>query len=369
MAELDIGKTVQRLMRGAWRLDAATVEIDTKELTACQEVLTGAGSGPLAWSRVRRCPAHAGSASGAALRDQYRLSVLMGAMQAETIDRVSSRLGKLDMVPLTFKGWSMASYYPDPHLRPFGDIDLCPPSGRYRDAFLALAAPDAQAVATAPEDEEGGASLFVEGASPSQCRKIDLHRDLAKFRLQPLSAVFARSRAVSVMNSTIRVLAPEDHLRLICLHYLLDGGWRPLSLCDVGAMLDRLDEGFDWNLCFGGDPLARHWITTVLKLAGEMLDARLDLTPRCVQEHELPAWLLRAVLRQWSRPFSHHVAKPRFAPSTARSPSHFAAQIAARWPDPIRATFALEAPFDAKWRWPYQVRHFLRAGTAYLRPS
>ena len=131
---------------------------------------------------------------------------------------------------------------------------------------------------------------------------IDLQLDLARFRLEPLAEVFERSRQVEVAGRKLRIPCPEDHLRLLCLHFLEHGGCRPVWLCDVAAMLEAETDGFDWKLCLGDDPVTTHWICIVIALAHKLLGAKLGSMPEKYRETKLPTWLVPTVLRQWSKP-------------------------------------------------------------------
>lgn len=364
----DIGLTIKQLLRGSWRTDPPSPDIGPQDLDACLDVLMTTGLGPLAWNRIRRSQALSRTGAGGQLHKRYHLSALFSAMQAELIDRIASLLNEAGITPIIFKGWSVASYYRPSHLRHCGDIDLCPPPARYPDAVKALAAHAMGRGARTTELEIGMTSTGFTFSSelPGQIARVDLQRNLEKFHLFDLNQVFARSRIVCLANSEVRVLASEDHLRLLCMHFLLDGGWRALTLCDVAAMLEALPDDFAWDLCLGDDPLARNWILTVLKLAHELLDACGDVLPAAALEHELPRWLAGAIISQWSWPFAVHMPKPRFGYVLQRLPHQIASQFAARWPGPVEATFHMRARFDASPRWPYQMRFFLLAGTRYL---
>jgi hypothetical protein len=50
---------------------------------------------------------------------------------------------------------------------------------------------------------------------------------------------------VELNGAKIRILGAEDHLRLLCLHLLKHGAWRPLWLCDVAAALESRPSSFD----------------------------------------------------------------------------------------------------------------------------
>ena len=72
--------------------------------------------------------------------------------------------------------------------------------------------------------------------------------------------VFARTQLVPLNDIQVRVLSDEDHLRVLCHHFLLSGAWRPLWLVDVAVALATASEDFDWNTCLGPDPIHANWV-------------------------------------------------------------------------------------------------------------
>lgn len=56
---------------------------------------------------------------------------------------------------------------------------------------------------------------------------------------------------IKLGETSIRVPAAEDHFRLVAIHLLSHGAWRPLWLCDIAAMLEDLPQDFNWGRCLG----------------------------------------------------------------------------------------------------------------------
>ena len=96
----------------------------------------------------------------------------------------------------TFKGWALARLYGRPGLRPVGDVDLLVRAADVGHARAVLAG------------FEGGA-------------EVDLQSDLSRYLPdRTAEQLLAASEKVAVGGGSIRVLAPADHLRLVCLHQL-----------------------------------------------------------------------------------------------------------------------------------------------------
>src|SRR5262245_52556912 len=93
--------------------------------------------------------------------------------------------------PILIKGWAAARNYPATHLRRSGDIDLAVAP----DSFM-------RAEGLVRSTEVG--KLF-----------IDLHQGLRALDSSPWRDTFARSVLVDLDGTEVRILAPEDHLRLL----------------------------------------------------------------------------------------------------------------------------------------------------------
>jgi len=269
---------------------------------------------------------------------------------------------RFEAAPLLFKGWAVAQHYAAPQLRTMGDADLCAPPGRFDELVDSLRRSGFDELGWSPGDRYGRAVTLGSAAGwPGKRLDIDLHERLDKFYLGPLEEVFARARPAGLDGGSILVPAHEDHLRIVAIHFLRDGGWRPSSLCDVGALLESLPDGFDWDVCLGLHARRRRWIACTLDLAHRLLAARLDAVPARDRIEEPPRWLSATALRAWNKPVAHHLARPAFGAILHGDPSRIFAEVLARWPNGVRASVELEAPFTRVPRWPYQLLFFVRA--------
>lgn len=363
------GARIAEALSGAWRADPRLPIAAPDDLIRIAPIVLSTGAGPLLWERIGGLPSLADSKEVAGLREQYRTAWLFAAMQAEAIERIAGILEPAGLVPIIFKGWAAAQFYAVPALRPVGDIDLCAPPGRYTEMATLLASHANDVPDSGLDGDESTIVFTLNLDLPGQVTRVDLHRDLDRLHLQPLAGIYERSRLAPIGSANIRTLSLEDHLRLVCLHFLLHGAWRPVWLCDVSAMLEALPENFDWELCLGDDKLVRHWIAVVVSLASELLDAHPKIVPADFPQSQLPQWLVPAVLRQWSRPFSEHMPRARLDHVLGQLPKQTLVEVAARWPDPITATISLNGIFDSKPRWPYQARLFARRAWSFMARS
>jgi hypothetical protein len=302
-------------------------------------LLLAAGAAGLAWQRLRQTELRQTRAAQQ-LRQGYRLHTLQGALHDRELAQVLLHLRSAGAEPLLAKGWAAARLYAEPGLRPYGDFDLC----------------------VRPEEYESARAALLQGDGPG-C-DVDLHPGLAHPRWgeafsllddRGLEELYKRSQLLPLGDVPIRVLGPEDHLRLLCLHMLSHGACRPLWLCDIGAALEARPADFDWAWFLTGDHRRTAGVLASVGLAHQLLGARIDDTPIADRAKRLPRWLGPAVLRQWSTPF-----RPRapLAP-LLRQPASAWRETRHHWPNGIEATAGVRGPFNNWPRLPFQLGSIL----------
>jgi hypothetical protein len=161
------------------------------------------------------------------------------------------------------------------------------------------------------------------------------------------------------------MMGPEDHLRLLCLHFLRHGAARALGLCDVGAAIERLPPSFDFDYFLSGHPRRTEAVLATIGLAQRLLGARIERTPFARAGEELPPWLVTAVLRQWGS--GQRYGDPVRLLDALRSPASALSVLRRRWPNPVEATLRQDARFNNAPRLPIQIAHYLRRPLLGLR--
>ncbi len=307
------GSLLATALAGAWRQAPAPPATSAEELGEITPLLLETGAGALGWWRFRQSSL-ATSRPGKRLQRSYRLHTIQAAVHEHELARTVGLLRAAGIEPLLAKGWAIARFYPESGLRPYGDLDL-------------LVAPEDYAVAK---------------ATPNVMRAgVDLHARFSELADRPLGELYARSQLADLGNVDIRMLGPEDHLRLLCLHLLHHGFWRPTWLCDVGVALERLPEDFDWDYFLSGEERRSNWVMCVLRVAQQLLGARLDALPDGRMAVELPEWLVPAALEAWG---AGHPGYPSAFRTDLRHPTRVVRAIRARWPSRIQATAGWRAP-------------------------
>ena len=270
------------------------------------------GAGALGWRLVSKSELRTTPAA-LQLREAHRLHALQAAVHEREIQEVVGLLRSRGVEPVLVKGWAIARLYIEPGSRPYGDIDLCVHPDQYRAAKILF-------------DTEVGRKY-----------RVDLHKGFARFGNQPWKELYARSRCPETDGVTVRTLGPEDHLRLLCFHFLREGAWRPLWLCDVSVALEARAPDFDWDLCLGTNQRSREWVACALALAQHLLKANLDGVPPKACAKQPPSWLLPSVLKEWE---IRSVYERHKSPANRawRRPIHSLKRLRCHWPSRVEAT-------------------------------
>lgn len=321
------GQTMAAALAGSWRISPMPWAPSRSELGAVSPMLLASGSGALAWRRLRASDA-ARSPAGFELQQAYRLHAIQALLHERQLGRVLARLQKAGVEPLLGKGWAVARHYPEAGLRPYGDFDLY------------VGAAQGEAARAVLEDEAAA---------------VDLHIGCPDLNDRPWSVLNERARSMPLGGGQVRVFGPEDHLRLLAVHMLRHGAWRPLWMCDLAAVVETSARGFDWPHFLGGDRRRTEWACCAVQLSRDLLGADLGGAPAEATRRRLPGWLHRTVLRQWSRPDFEPQGRRRPMATYGPEPQRALAALRSRWPNAIEATVGVRGPFNGLPRLPFQL--------------
>jgi hypothetical protein len=325
----NVSRLIAKILAGSWRDRPPPLEVSESDLVSVTPWLLQSGAGGLVWRRVVASSFSASPACGE-LHEAYRLQTLHAVRHTRNIASIFALLAEAGIDPILVKGWSVARLYPELGLRPYGDIDLC----------------------VHPDDFARTKSLLSNARDAE--RGIDLHCGFKTFDNESWEDFYSRSALLEINGVKVRVLKSEDQLRLLCFHFLREGGWRPLWLCDIAVAIETRSPSFDWELFLSREEKSRHWFACVILLASHLLEARLDGVPEVVTSKQLPRWFLPSVLREWNAP-----SMPRRHRTPLRTISQVPLQtlrgLRAHWPNPIEGTIGVRGPFNEMPRLPFQL--------------
>lgn len=323
---IERGRHAARWLEGAWRPTPPAITRGGDSLDELAPLFLSHGAGPLAWRRLRLSDG-ADVAAAQILKETYQYNVLRTARITRDLGRISAALRGGGVEAIVVKGWAVGLFYPEPGLRPFGDMDLAVDPSLFTRAREILSQPDLR------------------------IHNVDLHAGFERLDSTPWREMFERSALVGEGDAAVRVLAPEDHLRVVCRHLMRHGAVRMIWACDVAVMVEARPARFDWALCFGPARSDAQWVRAACGLASDLLGAERAAPGQGNQT--LPRWLVSSVLREWGARFRASIPLSQFA----RRPAGLLDQLPRHWPNPLEASFALDATLTTMPRLPYQVAH------------
>lgn len=230
--------------------------------------------------------------------------------------------------PILIKGWAAARLYPSDVPRSFDDIDLAVSSADYETAKRLLQTGDGMRLG------------------------IDLHRELRHLDTRAWQEIYQDSQLILLDGVEIRIPSPEDHFRILCVHWLNDGGENKDRLRDVYYAVQNRPEEFNWEQCLESvGETRRRWIIAAVGLAHRYLNLNIDDLPFAEEAKGLPSWLTSTVEKEW-----RNNVRLRSLHTCLHDWKAFSAQIRKRLPpNPVTATIEMEGAFDEKSRLYYQL--------------
>lgn len=240
--------------------------------------------------------------------------------------------------PILIKGWVAAQNYPPDVRRHYDDVDLAVSKSDFKIAKHLLST-------------EAGSRIGV-----------DLHCEFRHLDTKPWNDVLKDSRQVSLNGVSIRIPSAEDHLRILAVHWLNDGGARKDRLWDVYYAVKNRPATFDWDRCLNSvSDVRRQWIIAAIGLAHKYLDLDISGFPSAESAKVLPPWLVAAVEKEWKSG-----VRLKSLHTCLREPRELLKQIRKRVPpNPLQATIEMEGNFDNGLRFRYQLGSMLNR----IRPS
>jgi hypothetical protein len=265
--------------------------------------------------------------------DEARWNLLQIKAQEARALRAVSLLRENGIDPILIKGYAAGLFYPAEKLRDCIDVDL------------------------AVSGNDHAKALNIARSKAADGFAIDLHNELRHLDTVPWDDLFSNSREIDVSGGTIRVLRPEDHLRVLCVHWLTDGGTDQNRLWDIYYGVQNRSEDFDWDRFLKAvSPRRQRWLICTIGLAHKFLGLDLSDTPIAESAKDIPAWLTTTVEGEWA-----DATKPLPLEVSLADKGMLLKQIGKRLrPNPIWATVQMEGSFDARTRFFYQAANFVK---------
>jgi Uncharacterised nucleotidyltransferase len=341
---LDMGRLMIETLEGSWRVLPAPEARSAASISHITSQLLNSGTAGLVWWRLQSTAPQLGDLLSP-FEQAYTYYTVRAAFHEAQARRAFALFRDHDIEPVLVKGWAIGRRYPVKGLRPYGDLDLCVRESDYKRAVQLAATPEGQRLS------------------------LDLHEGLKNLDSRCFDEFFERTQMIELGDTRVRIPSDEDLLRIVCLHLLKHGGWRPLQFCDVALLVEVRSPEFRWDLCVGQSRRDINWISTAIGLAHQLVGADIEGYPYAAQARRVPRWMIAQVLKSWTTPEPLMNAPYKYGKPMReylRQPRGLLAALMRRWPNPIEATYALNGSFNNLPRFPYQLAEGLRRAARFL---
>lgn len=259
------------------------------------------------------------------INDEIRWKLLKLKVLEEQIVTLFKIFRGNDIEPILLKGWAAGLYYPRHFERVFSDIDL----------------------AVSPAEFEKASGIVKEFDLT-----VDLHDGFRKLDTLSWEHLFNNSVIEKIADYEIRILCPEDHLRVLCVHWLIDGGIYKEKLLDMFYLIEKSGDSFDWDKCLNVVNLKRQsWIINTIGLLEKYFGLDIERLPFKDRIGNMPMWFIETLEKEWQNP-----VPLRPLQTCLSNRSLLFTQIRKRVPpNKIQATVEMEGAFDDSSRLRYQI--------------
>lgn len=207
---------------------------------------------------------------------QEQLLLLKYKVQETRLEKIWNEFIDEGFDPILIKGWATALKYPNPAERLYVDVDL---------VFSQFQFEKAKSFA-----------LRNKNGLP-----IDVHNGARHLDSLSFDTLYANSKIKKCGESNIRILSEEDHLRILCVHWLNDGGSYKDKLWDIYYAVENRNKDFDWDKCLNVvEPKRQRWIKIAIALAHRYLNLNVDEIPFKNELDDIPKWVIKTVENEWA---------------------------------------------------------------------
>lgn len=263
-------------------------------------------------------------------KNAYYWKILQKQVQEQKIEKLFFIFRDHGFEPILIKGWAAAKNYPEPFQRLSADIDIAVKPSEYAHCQKLL--------------------------NKQNISGVDLHCGLRHLDTVDWDDLFSHSQLVSLNKTDVRVLCAEDHLRIMCVHWLADGGVSKERLWDIFHAVNSRPENFDWKRCLDVvSETRKEWILQTISLAAVYLNLNIEKTPLSTMSVRHPKWLIKTVEKEWK-----DEVKIKPLDLCLEDRKEFFRQLNKRFPpNPIQATIEMNARLDEGGRGIYQIKSIL----------
>lgn len=207
---------------------------------------------------------------------EEQLLLLKYKVQETRLEKIWNEFLEEGFDPILIKGWATALKYPNPAERLYVDVDLIFSKSDFERAKIF--------------------ALRNTNGLP-----VDVHNGARHLDSLSFNDLYKNSVLKKCGETNIRVLSEEDHLRILCVHWLNDGGSYKDKLWDIYHAVENRKKDFDWEKCLNVvEEKRQRWVKIAISLAHRYLTLNIDDIPFKDELNDIPKWVIKTVEKEWA---------------------------------------------------------------------
>lgn len=239
-------ETYLALLRAAiWGNNDERLAVSGERVNEIIRLAAFQGTGPLVFDQLLKMK---DAEIPATLRMQMKQQCMMSMMQQNAMMPILSKawkaLEEADIHPVLLKGLALAQYYPQPHLRQWGDIDLYVGQKQYHQACRVLDATFQDADHPAEDDEERKHYNYVFRNTVLELHRISMgfHHPQDRRFYERLEELYLTKDGPSFELNEVKITTPEDTFNVFftflhAWHHFTETGMNMKQICDIAVLL------------------------------------------------------------------------------------------------------------------------------------
>ena len=249
-----VQETYLALLRAAiWGNNGERLAVSGERVNEVIRLATFQGTGPLVFDQLLK---QKDVEILDALRMQMKQQCMMSMMQQSTMMPILSQawnaLMKQSIHPVLLKGLALAQYYPQPHWRQWGDIDLYVGQKQYHQACKVLDSTFPEADHPAEDDEDRKHYNYVFPNALLEMHRISMEfahpRDRRYYEKLEEQCLTKDGPKLEIDGLTITT--PEETFNVFftflhAWHHFIETGMNMKQLCDIAVLLHAKRDVID----------------------------------------------------------------------------------------------------------------------------
>ena len=241
------------LLHSAIGLREADIEIQPEEVSGIVQLAVFQGTGPLIFDQLLK---KKDVEISAPLRMQMKQQCVASMFfQQSTFPRLSqawTALEQNDIHPVLLKGFGLAQYYPQPHLRQWGDIDIYVGKTNFHKACAILRETFDGVKHTKHDDDDYKHYNFEFDNVVLELHRVNIHFTHPKDRryYEQLETKYQTYEGPKFDINGLEITVPENTFNVFFVfihawHHFIESGMNMKQLCDISILLHALRDKID----------------------------------------------------------------------------------------------------------------------------